>query len=156
RHAAARRVAGEGGPTVVPVDGMNAPPRLVAAPISPWSERARWALDHHGITYRTLVHMPVIDERRLRRLAGNPAGRVTAPLPLDGDTVRRESWDIALYADRVGGASALIPAERADEVRRWVQLADDIAGEGRALVTAALLASPEALDETLPAEVPAW
>ena len=42
--------------------------RLVTLHVSPFSERARWALDHHGIAYRVDPHTPFLGEPRLRRL----------------------------------------------------------------------------------------
>jgi glutathione S-transferase len=133
-------------------------PRLVVLPVSPWSERVRWALDHHGIPYEVVVHVPVVGERRLRRLVGAGAGasRATAPALLLPGEVLRESWDIACYADRHGAATPLIPAHRAEEVRHYSDLADRTMAQGRLLVTAALLANPRALDETLPRDVPRW
>jgi glutathione S-transferase len=134
----------------------NATPRLVYLSISPWSERARWALDHHGIEYELVAHVPVTGERRLRRLVGAGAGRVTVPVLLLPGEVIRESWDIARYADRHGSGTPLIPAERAAEVRQYDDLADRTMASARALVTARLLANPAALDETLPRDVPRW
>lgn len=132
------------------------PLRLASLKVSPWSERARWALDHHGLTYETIEHVPFIGERRLRRLIGARQGRVTVPvLVLPGGELLTESWDIALYADREGGGAPLIGA-RAAEVRAWNDLADSTMQSGRALLSAALLASPAALDETLPRDVPRW
>src|SRR5262245_44456729 len=40
---------------------------LLGAFYSPWTERARWALDHHGIAYRFEEHVPVVGELALRR-----------------------------------------------------------------------------------------
>jgi glutathione S-transferase len=131
-------------------------PRLVVLPISPWTERVRWALDHHGITYEVIVHVPVVGERRLRQLVGAGSGRATAPALLLPGEVIRESWDIVAHADRHGAAAPLIPAQHADEIRRYCDLADRTMGQARALVAAALLDSPAALDETLPRDVPRW
>ena len=128
--------------------------RLVALRISPWSERAKWALDHHRIAYTTLDHAPFVGERRLRRLVGSGKPRATVPVLLAGAEVLTESWDIARYADRHGSGSKLIPAEREAEVRRWNDLADETMAAARALVIAAMLASAEALDEGLPPGVP--
>jgi glutathione S-transferase len=33
---------------------------LVAVPYSPWSEKARWALDHHALPYRETAYQPLI------------------------------------------------------------------------------------------------
>ena len=49
---------------------------------SPWTERARWALDHHRIAYRYREHLPMLGEPMLRRRA-RAAGQAkpTAPQP---------------------------------------------------------------------------
>lgn len=130
--------------------------RLVVLKVSPWSERARWALDHHRLSYREVQHVPFLGERRLRRLVGRRKERATVPVLVAGPEVLTDSWDIALHADREGQGSKLIPAEREAEIRQWTRRADEAMEAGRALVTAAMLASPEAIDETLPPEVPAW
>lgn len=134
----------------------NGTPRLVVLPISPWSERARWALDHHGIRYELLVHVPFMGERRLRRLVGAGPTRATVPALLLPDQVLRESWEIVEYADRHGAASALIPTGRVEEVRQYNDLADRTMAAGRVLVTSALLASPAAQEESLPRAIPRW
>ncbi|MEZ4449190.1 MAG: glutathione S-transferase family protein [Nannocystaceae bacterium] len=133
---------------------MNTP-TLVHLHYSPWSERARWALDHHAVAYATIAHEPVLGERRLRRLAGGqrPA---TVPLLLDGDARLRDSWSIAEYADRHGGAAPLLPAEHLPAIRRWNEVLEAAMAAGRGLVVAGLLADPAALDEQMPPAVPAW
>lgn len=135
---------------------MSRPARLVVLPISPWSERARWALDHHRIAYETVVHAPFLGERRLRRLVGPGKERATVPVLITGEKVLTESWDIAVHADRVGQGAKLIPPGREGEVRAWNDLADQTMSAGRALVVGAMLRSPEALDESLPPQVPRW
>jgi glutathione S-transferase len=67
-----------------------------------------------------------------------------------------ESWDIALYAHRVGHGSKLIPEERKAEIRRWNELVDRTMSDCRGVVIAAVLESPEALDETLPRALPSF
>ncbi len=131
-------------------------PRLVSLRVSPWSERAKWALDHHGVAYRAVEHFPVIGERRLRRLVGPDKPRATVPVLVAGPEVISESWDIAVYTDRVGSGSKLIPSEHERAVRTWTTLADDAMQAGRALVIAAMLSSPRALDENGPPAVPGW
>jgi len=130
--------------------------RLVILKISPWSERARWALDHHGLAYQTIEHAPFLGERRLRRLVGSRNERATVPVLLAEGQTLTESWDIALHADREGSGTKLIPEEHADEVRRWNTLADQAMAAGRALVVAAMLESPAALDESVPRGVPSF
>lgn len=130
-------------------------PTLVLLSLSPWSERARWAFDHHRLAYTRIDHAPVLGERRLRKIVGRRDGRpATVPVLVDGDTVLTDSWDIAQYADRLGSGPKLLPAEHAAEIRRWNDLADRTMAHGRALVVAGLLADPDALDESMPPGVP--
>lgn len=135
---------------------QKTPVRLVILSISPWSERARWALDHHRIAYEKIQHTPFLGERRLRRLVGGGTRRATVPVLLAGEQVLKESWDIALYADRTGEGSKLIPPDREAEIRRWNDLADETMAAGRGRIIGAVLKSPEALDEGLPPNVPGW
>lgn len=135
---------------------QKTPVRLVILSVSPWSERARWALDHHRIAYEKIQHTPFLGERRLRRLVGAGKKRATVPVLLAGEQVLTESWDIALYADRAGEGSKLIPPDREAEIRKWNDLADETMAAGRGRVIGAVLANPEALDEGLPPNVPGW
>ena len=135
---------------------MDAIRKLVQLSYSPWSERARWALDHHAIAYRAIEHMPFLGELRLRRLVGRAKRRATVPVLIDGDTVLTDSWDIARYADRTGTGAQLIPAEQEDDVREWTELANQTSSLGRALVVSGLLSSDAALDEGLPFALPSW
>ena len=135
---------------------MPAPRSLIALHVSPWSERARWALDHHGLAYELVDHVPILGERRLRRIVGPDAPRATVPVLLVGDLVLRDSWDIAGYADREGSSAKLIVPGQEEAVKRWVDIADEAMQAGRALVMAATLASDAALDDNLPPAIPSW
>lgn len=135
---------------------MTSTRKLVQMHYSPWSERARWALDHHALEYRAIEHQPFLGEIALRRLVAKKGrGRATVPVLVDGATLLTESWDIAEYADRNGSGSKLVLPGREAEVREWVGIADRISNEGRALVVSGLR-SNGALDESLPFPVPAW
>lgn len=129
---------------------------LVVLPVSPWSERARWSLDHHGLAYKTVEHAPFLGERRLRRLVGPGAAKATVPVLVDGDTKFTESVDIARHADRLGAGAKLFPAGADDDIARWCSVADAGMAGGRALVSRGMLANSEALDEALPPEVPGF
>ncbi len=133
---------------------MEAEVRLVALRYSPYSERARWALDHHHIEYRELPHEPVIGERKLRRIVGPRKGRYTVPVLLTGVEVLTESWDIVRYAERVGRSTPLIGDARLEEVRAFNERVDGAMAAGRALFTVRLLGSGAARDETLPRKIP--
>ncbi|HEU4577701.1 MAG TPA: glutathione S-transferase [Polyangiaceae bacterium] len=118
--------------------------------LSPWSERARWVLEHHGLPYRKIEHIPFLGERRLRRVLGNPAGRVTVPVLIADGQVLKDSWEIALYADRVGHGAPLI-ADAQAVVRRWHDRVEQALSAGRSLTIARTLADDRALDETVAA-----
>jgi glutathione S-transferase len=134
--------------------------------MSPWSERARWALDHHRLDYELVLHVPFLGERRLRRLVaptkkvapprkvGPTTKRATVPVLVLPGAVLTESWDIVQHADQHGHSTPLLPDDRLPEIRRYADLADRTMETARALVMRALLASGEALDETLPPAVP--
>ena len=124
---------------------------------SPWSEKARWALDHHGVRYRAVEHVPLIGELRLRWVARQPFGRVSVPLLVanNGEEERlTDSLSIGRWAERVGSGEALFPANGHDAVEGWNRGSEGLMEGGRALLLPRLLASEEALREQLPAFMP--
>lgn len=129
------------------------PPTLLSLRYSPWSERARWALDHHELAYQLVQHEPFLGERRLRKVVGRRIERATVPVLVSDDAVLCDSWDIARYADAHGGAAKLIPAPLDSAIREVAELTERTMVETRGLVTAALL-EDAALDESLPDAVP--
>src|SRR5205814_5883885 len=82
--------------------------------------------------------------------------KATAPIFIDGDNVIPDSWDIALYADRIGSGTKLVPPEHEATIREWVARADEAMQSGRALVLGAMIESPQALDEAAPPFAPSW
>jgi glutathione S-transferase len=124
--------------------------QLYTLSVSPWSERARWVLEHHRLPYRKIEHVPMLGERRLRRALGKPRARATVPVLIAGEQILRDSWEIALYADRVGQGAPLI-GDAPERVRHWHDLAERAMSAGRALIIARSLGSEEALDEALAA-----
>jgi glutathione S-transferase len=130
--------------------------KLVVLRYSPWSERARWALDHHAVPYELVQHEPFLGEPRLRRLVGNRTKRPTVPVLITEEAVLTDSWDIARYADGLGAHAKLFPADRAAEIRELASVADEAMASGRMLVVHSLLASNAALDEALPAFIPTF
>ena len=127
---------------------------LVSLRYSPWSERARWVLDHHRISYRLLQHDPFLNELKLRHLAGWPRGRVTVPLLLAGGRRYRTSWELACYADSLGRGARLIPDELTSAIVEIDSLAERAMNLGRSLLVDALLADRNALDASWPSWVP--
>jgi glutathione S-transferase len=107
---------------------------LITIPISHYCEKARWALDRAGITYREQAHLQLIHWLAVRRAGG---GR-TVPVLVCGDRVLAESADILdeadakappgrrLYPDDPGAASEVRALERDFDTglgphgRRWM------------------------------------
>ena len=125
--------------------------------VSPYTERARWALDHHDIEYAYREHVPLLGELTLRRKVRG-TGRTTATVPvLDADgTVVPDSIEIARYADGIGKGAHLFPKEHDDAVREWCDVANRMMDVGRAWVLQNLADSREAQKEALPPFVPAF
>ena len=123
---------------------------------SPWTEKARWALDHHGVDYRYREYQPLLGEpglrwRARRRPPGTPA---SVPLLIDGQELVGDSTDIARLADRLGQGAPLFSAERESDIARWLDASDRALRSVRALVINAILDSPQAQVEALPAPFP--
>ncbi len=89
-------------------------PHLHIFPISHFSEKARWALDHHGIAYERTDHVPGFHLLMIRRLG---LKRTWVPV-LEIDTgVVQGSGDIIDWADANGQGAALTPADAAERER---------------------------------------
>lgn len=130
---------------------------LVGEGFSPWTEKARWALEHHGLAYTYDEYTPLIGEPWLRIRARKPEGPVSVPWLLASDGVSLgDSLAITREADlRSPGSPPLFPADRAEEILAWNAVADRIKGAGRARILAQTEEDHEVAKESLPAFVPA-
>lgn len=127
---------------------------LVGIYLSPWTERARWALDHHRIPYREVEYTPMISEPAARLKLKRLGGRITVPILFDDGAILRDSYDIARHADSRGTAPPLFPAGAEGEIAGWNRRSEPAMEAGRSLVVARTAASPEAALESVPG--PAW
>ncbi|MCA9617526.1 MAG: glutathione S-transferase N-terminal domain-containing protein [Myxococcales bacterium] len=128
--------------------------RLYGLYYSPWTERARWALDHEEVPYRFHHHVPMLGEPLLRwrgRRLGK--GRVSVPLFVDGATTLGDSVEIMGHASRHG--QGRLGADE-PETRAWAERVEPLLQAGRALVAARTLADREALREAAMAASPAF
>ena len=127
---------------------------------SPWTEKARWALDHCGVAYRYHEHFPVLGELLLRAKARSRPKGTKASVPLltcsapHGNAAFCSSIAIARHADSMGGGEPLFPKHRDDEVVRWADLSDRVISAGRARVLAGLRVNRAAQREALPSFIP--
>lgn len=129
---------------------------LVGEGFSPWTEKARWALDHHGLPYAYDEYTPLIGEPWLRIRARKPEGPVSVPWLLASDGLSLgDSLAITREADRRSPVNApLFPVERAEEILAWNGVADRIKGAGRAQILRQTEDDHEVAKESLPPFVP--
>lgn len=120
---------------------------LVHIPYSPWSERARWALDHCRIPWASIVYTPVVSEPGLRLRLRQVGGRVSVPILFTDDEVFRDSFEIARFVDRTADGFVGPRAEAVNE------LAEQALAAGRALAGLRVLADPEAIAGSVPAHL---
>lgn len=124
---------------------------LVHMTQSPYSEKARWALDHHQISYKSVVHLPLVFEPALRVLSRQPRKKVTVPMLFANGEVYRDSLDIALFAERHGNRAPLFPEDKKSAIFAWNDNADTMLNAGRGRLMERLIASRPALQEAVPA-----
>jgi glutathione S-transferase len=112
-------------------------PVLYIIEISPWSEKARWALDFHKLTYEPVEYIslfmaPTVKLKTLfkRKLTK----KLTIPLLIDGSEVYTDSFDIALHADKKVGSELLFPKADYDKIKRLNALSDRLLNIFRAQV----------------------
>jgi len=81
---------------------------------SPFCWRSRMALAHKGIR-------PQVRQVCFTEIAGIAPGTRTVPVLVDGDTMLRDSWDVAVHLDEVlPGVPALMPTEGDRRLARFV------------------------------------
>ena len=124
--------------------------KLVAISYSPWSEKARWALDHHGLSYREERYLSVVDEPMMRLRLRRWRGKITIPILFATKEVLTDSLEIARYADRHGHGPPLFPN---DEVEAWNDASERALAAGRVLATLRVSKQPEALLEHVPSSL---
>jgi len=129
------------------------PSTLYGLNVSPWTERARWALDHHAITYTYHEHVPMLGEVLLRRKAG-VKGKASVPLFHDGESAVMGSFEIAKHAEKVGRGAPLFPRDRDAEVAHFNDIAERMTNVGRAWLMKRMMESHEAQKESLPPFMP--
>ena len=124
---------------------------LLGLSYSPWSEKARWALDVRHVPYRYRMFQPLIGEPALRIKTRRWTGTVTVPVMTDDQgRVYADSADIARFADAHGEGPTLFPKQHESAITRWIDLGERALEAGRVLSLHRTLADDEALKELLP------
>ena len=128
---------------------------LIALSYSPWSEKARWALDHHRLAFREVEHVPMIGAPLLRLRTKQLTGRVTVPVLLEDGEALFDSLSIARRADAIGAGSSLFPSDHVAAIEGWVRRGEALLQAGRARLVERTLVDRAALREALPPAFPA-
>jgi glutathione S-transferase len=127
---------------------------LTAIAFSPWSEKARWALDHHRCDYRELAYEPIVGEYVLRWQMRLPFGRLTVPVLRDGDRWLTDSFDIARHAESIGGGAPLFPGDRLETIADWNRRSEAALAAGRAILMRSWANTRELAIAALPDRIP--
>ncbi len=125
-------------------------PILYSLYFSPWSLKARWALDHHGIDYEQREYMPIIGEPFMRLRLRKFTGKITVPILFTDGEPLTDSFAIARYAEQHGSGPKLFLPGRGRDIETWNQRSETALEAGRLLSMAEVLEDPEAILETVP------
>jgi glutathione S-transferase len=124
---------------------------LLGLPYSPWSEKARWALDVRRVPYTYRVYAPLVGEPGLRLKLRRWTGPVSVPaLLVERGRPIADSANIARWADSRGDGPRLFPPELQRDVSRFVDLSERGMAAGRALSLDRMLRDREAVEEMVP------
>jgi glutathione S-transferase len=130
--------------------------RLITIPISHYCEKARWALERAGMSYREERHVQIVHRLAARRAGGGS----TVPVLVTPERAIADSQQILLWVDRrIAPASRLFPSEpRArQEVERLCRRFDEELGpKGRRLMYVHMLAASDIALDFNNAGVPRW
>jgi glutathione S-transferase len=126
---------------------------LYYIPFSPWSLKARFALAHHGLRASEREYKPLFDEPALRVRLRKARGRISVPVLLTPDGPLLDSWEIALYADRVGNGTPLIPGAERARISDFNAASERLLSAGRARSMLRAVEDPEAIREALPGPI---
>ena len=124
-------------------------PTLYGVRYSPWSLKARWALDANGVNFDYREYTIMLGEPGLRVRAGRFFGKLSVPVLLKDDGHLFDSFEIATWA-ATQGESTLFPEGKESEIASWNEWAELISKAGRARVTATVIRDPTALRDSMP------
>ncbi len=127
---------------------------LIGLSVSPYTEKARWALDHHHFPYRYNEHLVLFGMPALRFKIRRFTGDVTVPVLIDGSNRLLDSFDIARFADERGSSAKLFPAQHAAALEHFRALSEEGIDAGRAIYLLKLATDREARVESIPPMFP--
>ncbi len=127
--------------------------RLWSLSYSPWSDRARWALDHCEVEYERRAYQPMLGEPGMRLRLGQWTGPISVPVLETDEGCLTDSFDIARFADRNAARQErrLFPEGAEADIERFNTLSEAALSAGRTLGLRRILDTErEALDAFVP------
>ena len=121
---------------------------------SPWSEKARWALDSAQLGYQPVEYNPFYSWLTLRIRTANLKSPLTVPVLIDGGTQLTDSFDIALWAQAKNPQVTLIPDDQLECIAQWNALSEEALCAARALCVSKIAQNNAAKIESLPELIP--
>jgi glutathione S-transferase len=131
---------------------LHAMIELLGAVYSPWTERARFALDVRGVPYDFRAYAAVAGELGLRRKLGRWRGKVSVPVLTTPDGVVDDSVAIAHWANAQGSGPNLFPPG----VEPWIERSNAGMEAGRGLSLERMLRDAAAAAEMVPKPLRRW
>jgi len=125
---------------------------LIGESFSPWTKKARRALEYCELDYDYKEYTPTLSELGLRKRLRQWSGTVSVPVLFVDNQAFRGSWEIAHYANKMTGDERLGNLE---SIVRWNDLSEAALAEGRTDVVRRILGNNLALEEALPPFIPA-
>jgi glutathione S-transferase len=124
---------------------------LYTMPYSAWSERARFALLHHGYAFEEREHIPVLGELALRVRARKFSGPATVPLLIEDGLAIMDSLAIAEHVDRKGSGSSLFPDAQREAIEAFNARLEPMFRVARARALQVSMSDGEAARDLVPA-----
>ena len=127
-------------------------PTLWSLSFSPWSDQARWALDHCGVDYARRAYQPLLGEPGLRWKLRKWTGPVSVPILEADGGVLDDSFDIARYADAhaIEPSRRLFPDGSEAQIAEYDRLAQRALSAARKLGLQRVLQDESALGDLVP------
>lgn len=128
-------------------------PVLYCLPYSPWSLKAEFALRHHQVAVARRVYRPLLSAPELRLRLRKLGGKVTVPVLFTDGGAITDSFEIALYAERVGKGTPLLPESKRAAIADWNACSERLMSASRARAMVRASVDLDAAYESLPKAV---
>ena len=132
------------------------PIKFVNIALSPWSEKARWAMDYTETHYQSIPFTPMITNLKARYLSKNFTSELTIPIAVDGQQILNDSFEIAKNTNNKTQNKNLFPAGYREELSSWNELSEQLLKITRIRVIPRMKANKHLMLALLPSFIPDW